>query len=89
MIDDDTLLEDLRYRGSLDRLLGGTMHEAADRIEELKSEIVRLRYESKRLRDALQHCVNAIAECEKNPEGIDGFLLGALDNALSALETPL
>lgn len=38
------------------------------------------------LRDALQHCADAIASWAKKPEGADPWLLGALDNALEALE---
>ena len=34
---------------------------------------------------ALRHCVNAISEWERKPEGVDGFLLGAMDNARAAL----
>ena len=43
-----------------------------------------VRYDA--LRDALQHCVDAIASWAKKPEGADPWLLGALDNALEALE---
>jgi hypothetical protein len=45
--------------------------KAADRIEQLEA--------------ALRHCVNAISEWERKPEGVDGFLLGAMDNARAAL----
>ena len=45
---------------------------AADRIEQLEA--------------ALRHCVNAILEWERKPEGVDGFLLGAMDNARAALK---
>jgi hypothetical protein len=45
--------------------------EAASRIEQLEA--------------ALRHCVNAISEWERKPEGVDGFLLGAMDNARAAL----
>ena len=37
------------------------------------------------LEAALRHCVNAISEWERKPEGVDGFLLGAMDNARAAL----
>ena len=47
------------------------MVAAADRIEQLEA--------------ALRHCVNAISEWERKPEGVDGFLLGAMDNARAAL----
>ena len=43
-----------------------------------------VRYDA--LRDALQHCADAIASWAKKPEGADPWLLGALDNALEALE---
>jgi hypothetical protein len=43
-------------------------------------------YEIERLRESLQHCVNAIAEYEKDSsESIRPFLLGALDNARKVL----
>lgn len=42
--------------------------------------------EIERLRAALEYCVEAIAEWERKPEGIDGFLLGAMDNARAELE---
>ncbi len=39
-------------------------------------------YEIERLRESLQHCINAIAEYEKDSsENIRPFLLGAMDNA--------
>lgn len=43
-----------------------------------------VRYDA--LRDALQHCADAIASWKKKPEGADPWLLGALDNALKVLE---
>jgi len=46
--------------------------EAADRIEELEL--------------ALKHCIRAISEWERKPEGIEPYLLGALDLACKALE---
>ena len=43
-------------------------------------------YEIERLRESLQHCINAIAEYEKDSsENIRPFLLGALDNARKVL----
>ena len=43
-------------------------------------------YEIERLRKSLQHCVNAIAEYEKDSsESIRPFLLGALDDARKVL----
>ena len=40
----------------------------------------------KRLQEALQHCINAIAEYEKDSsESIRPFLLGAMDNAKKVL----
>ena len=43
--------------------------------------------EIKRLREALQHCINAIAEYEKDSsENIRPFLLGAMDNAKKILD---
>jgi len=48
-------------------------------------EIERLCAENKRLREALRHCANSIAEWERRPEGVAPFLLGALDNARAAL----
>jgi len=42
--------------------------------------------EIERLREALQHCVNAIAEYARdNDESIRPFLLGSLDNARKTL----
>jgi hypothetical protein len=38
-----------------------------------------------KMETALRHCVNAISEWERKPEGVDGFLLGAMDNARAAL----
>ena len=46
--------------------------EAADEIE--------------RLRKALNHCVEAIKEWERKPEGIEPYLLGAMDNAIKVLK---
>ena len=43
-----------------------------------------VRYDA--LRDALQHCADAIASWAKKPEGADPWLSGALDNALEVLE---
>lgn len=51
-----------------------TCMKAADRIEQLEK--------------ALRHCANAIAEWERKPLGIGPFLLGALDNARTALSQP-
>jgi len=48
------------------------LDEAADRIEELEL--------------ALKHCIRAISEWERKPEGIEPYLLGALDSACKALE---
>lgn len=43
-------------------------------------------YEIERLRESLQHCINAIAEYEKDSsENIRPFLLGASDNARKVL----
>jgi len=43
-------------------------------------------YEIERLRESLQHCINAIAEYEKDSsENIRPFLLGAMDNARKVL----
>jgi len=51
-----------------------------------KSEIYDLKVEIDHLRAALQHCVNAIAEYEKDSdESIRPFLLGAMDNAKKVL----
>jgi len=42
--------------------------------------------EIERLRESLQHCINAIAEYEKDSsENIRPFLLGAMDNARKVL----
>ena len=41
--------------------------------------------EIERLRKALHHCVEAIKEWERKPEGIEPFLLGAMDNAIKVL----
>jgi hypothetical protein len=71
--------------------------EAADRIEELQSKVntmrVAFKYSDKirvacieKLEKSLRDCVNAIAEWERQPAGIEPFLLGALDNARKALE---
>ena len=76
----DDLVKRLRERNDL-RMLTASMpplpvkdwlcNEAADRIEQLEA--------------ALRHCANAILEWERKPEGVDGFLLGAMDNARAAL----
>lgn len=78
----------------------------ADEIERLREENAallrsaddvykRLMPEIEQLREALKHCVNALAEYEKEldppprrkqPADLTPFLLGALDNARSALQ---
>jgi len=55
-------------------------------LRDSADEIERLRIESARLREALRHCANSIAEWERKPEGMAPFLLGALDNARAALK---
>ena len=42
--------------------------------------------EIERLRKALHHCVEAIKEWERKPEGIEPYLLGAMDNAIKVLK---
>jgi len=38
------------------------------------------------LEKSLGHCVRAIAEWQRKPEGIEPYLLGALDHARKTLE---
>lgn len=47
------LVDDLRYRGSLDRLMGDSMWRAASQIETDGKRIEDLEAENERLRDAL------------------------------------
>ena len=54
-------------------------------IAKQQLDIITLGQEVGRLREALRHCANSIAEWERKPEGIAPFLLGALDNARAAL----
>jgi chromosome segregation ATPase len=56
-----------------------------EHIAEQQLDIVTLGQEVGRMREALLHCANSIAEWERKPEGVAPFLLGALDNARAAL----
>jgi hypothetical protein len=56
-----------------------------EHIAEQQLDIITLGQEVGRLREALRHCANSIAEWERKPEGMAPFLLGALDNARAAL----
>jgi hypothetical protein len=56
-----------------------------EHIAEQQIDIATLGQEVGRLREALRHCANSIAEWERKPEGMSPFLLGALDNARAAL----
>ena len=64
-----------------DNIRGCLVFHYREAIDEIK----RLRAREARLREALLHCANSIAEWERKPEGVAPFLLGALDNARAAL----
>ena len=62
----------------------------ASRIQKLlteqNAEIDRLKSHIEALEKSLGHCVRAIAEWERKPEGVAPYLLGALDHARKTLE---
>ena len=65
--------------------------QAAKILEKIAPDIFAAGYaarlaEIERLREALHHCINSIAEYERdNDESIRPFLLGSLDNARKTL----
>jgi hypothetical protein len=74
----DRLEDDLRYADL-------ETEKLRKHIAQQQLDIVVLGQEAGRMREALLHCANSIAEWERKPEGVAPFLLGALDNARTVL----
>lgn len=83
------LVDDLRYRGSLDRLMGDSMWRAASQIETDGKRIEAQAAEIKRLREALAHLANTIdivgSHYHRAQVAIDDLVLDVKKSARAAL----
>ena len=78
--------DELERRASDSEKIKARLELEVDDLKICRSERLKLYIRMEKLELALKHCIRAISEWERKPEGIEPYLLGALDSACKALE---
>jgi hypothetical protein len=80
------LCKELEKAADYNEKIKAQLELEVDDLKICRLERLELYIRMEKLELALKHCIRAISEWERKPEGIEPYLLGALDSACKALE---